>query len=85
MFLAPLFRSFQPLENPLGFGAADCLELVLALALMVFAIALRSRLEPNRRRFAGKDRVVHAAAGSPANCAPPRPATPSPGSDARYL
>jgi hypothetical protein len=37
MLLFQLFRSFQPLGNPVGFGAADCIELAVAalLALLV--------------------------------------------------
>jgi hypothetical protein len=35
MFLFDVFRSFLPLHNPIGFGAADFIELALA-ALMVF-------------------------------------------------
>ena len=51
MFLFHIFRSFLPLENPLGFGAADFIELGLA-ALLVAAILLRPRLEPGFRRLA---------------------------------
>ena len=43
-FLAPLFRSFQPLENPLGFGASDFLELALAVFLVTL-ILLRPWIE----------------------------------------
>ena len=53
MFLFHIFRSFLPLENPLGFGAADFIELGLA-ALLVAAILLRPRLEPGFRRLAEK-------------------------------
>jgi len=30
MFLFDLFRSFLPLHNPIGFGAADFMEFALA-------------------------------------------------------
>jgi hypothetical protein len=51
MFLFDLFRSFLPLHNPIGFGAADFIELALA-ALLVLMAALRGRVEPAARRLA---------------------------------
>jgi hypothetical protein len=51
MFLFQLFRSFLPLQNPIGFGAADFIELGL-VGLLVAAILLRPRLEPGFRRLA---------------------------------
>ncbi len=39
MFLFRLFRSFLPLENPIGFGAGDFLELGLTLWLVLFVVA----------------------------------------------
>src|SRR5690349_7626142 len=42
MPLSDLFRSFQPLHNPIGFGAADFIELLLALMMagMILLAAL---------------------------------------------
>ncbi|MGH9613147.1 MAG: hypothetical protein ACRD4P_08730, partial [Bryobacteraceae bacterium] len=51
--LAPLFRSFQPLENPLGFGASDFLELALAVFLVTL-ILLRPWIEAIWPRVASK-------------------------------
>jgi hypothetical protein len=51
MFLFDLFRSFLPLHNPIGFGAADFVEFALA-AMLVLMAALRGRLEPAARRLA---------------------------------
>ncbi|MGD0667322.1 MAG: hypothetical protein ABSB23_07165 [Bryobacteraceae bacterium] len=51
MFLLDLFRSFLPLHNPIGFGAADFIELALA-AMLVLMAALRERIEPAARRLA---------------------------------
>jgi hypothetical protein len=45
------FRSFLPLENPLGFGAGDYLELLLGLLLLA-ALIVRPRIEPHFRRLA---------------------------------
>ena len=39
MFLFEWFRSFLPLHNPIGFGAADFIELALAALLVLFARA----------------------------------------------
>jgi hypothetical protein len=44
MFLFDWFRSFLPLHNPIGFGAADFIELALAV-LLVAAVFARRRLE----------------------------------------
>jgi hypothetical protein len=44
MFLFDWFRSFLPLRNPLGFGAADFVELAVA-ALLVGLILARCRLQ----------------------------------------
>lgn len=54
MFLFDIFRSFLPLQNPIGFGAADYIELVLALLLVGFALAWNRRVEGVARRFAEK-------------------------------
>jgi hypothetical protein len=50
--MADFFRSFLPLENPLGFGAADYLELLLALMMVAMALVWRPRLEPLLRKLA---------------------------------
>jgi hypothetical protein len=47
-----LFRSFLPIENPLGFGAGDYLELLLAGLLLGAALVWRKRLEPRASRLA---------------------------------
>ncbi|HVN04983.1 MAG TPA: hypothetical protein VMT86_11230 [Bryobacteraceae bacterium] len=47
----PLFRSFLPLHNPIGFGAADFIELEVA-ALLVFLIAAHTRLTGCAQRLA---------------------------------
>ena len=47
-----LFRSFLPIENPLGFGAGDYLELLLAVMLLLAALIWRSRTEPRARKLA---------------------------------
>jgi len=51
MFLFDLFRSFLPLHNPIGFGAADFIEFSLA-TMLVLMIALRKRVEATARRLA---------------------------------
>ena len=38
-YLFRLFYSFLPLHNPIGFGAADFIELAMALALVAAALA----------------------------------------------
>jgi hypothetical protein len=54
MFLFDFFRSFLPLHNPIGFGAADFLELAVAVLLVWLAIAWRAGLERYGRLLAGK-------------------------------
>ena len=51
MFL-PLAQSFLPLNNPLGMGAADLIELALAALLLALALAWRPWLEPSAARLA---------------------------------
>jgi hypothetical protein len=53
MFL-PLAQSFLPLNNPLGMGAADLIELALAALLLALALAWRPWLEPYAARLAQK-------------------------------
>jgi hypothetical protein len=45
MFLFDWFRSFLPLRNPIGFGAADFVELAAAVLLVAFLLA-RARVQP---------------------------------------
>ena len=45
-------RFFLPLRNPVGFGAADFIELVLAVLLVVMALASRPLVEPYARKLA---------------------------------
>lgn len=52
MFLLDLFRSLLPLHNPVGFGAADFLEITLAALLIVFTLIWRSPLARAAERFA---------------------------------
>lgn len=52
MFLFHLFRSFLPLHNPIGFGAADFVELALALLLAGLALAWRAGIERLAARLA---------------------------------
>lgn len=45
---------FEPLENPIGFGPADFLELALAVALAALALLFRPWIEPAARRLAAR-------------------------------
>jgi len=51
MYIFHLFRSFLPLHNPIGFGAADFIEIALA-GLLVILVLGHARLEPLAVRFA---------------------------------
>src|SRR5689334_8324637 len=51
MFLFDWFRSFLPLRNPIGFGAADFIELAVAVLLMLLFL-MRARLETLLGRLA---------------------------------
>ena len=51
VFIFDVFRSFLPLHNPIGFGAADFLEFTLAALLVAFILAWPA-VEPYARRFA---------------------------------
>jgi len=55
MYVFHLFRSFLPLRNPIGFGAADFIELALALLLVAFALA-RPAIAPAFRWLADRPR-----------------------------
>lgn len=46
-----LFRSFDPIKNPLGFGASDFIEFTIAVLLVALVIAWRPLIEPLGRRF----------------------------------
>src|SRR5260370_12602420 len=52
MLLSQLFRSFVPLRNPIGFGAADFIELAFTLLLVLPALAWRPWIETYAARFA---------------------------------
>src|SRR6202162_480726 len=45
-------RFFLPLLNPIGFGAADFIELILAVLLLVLVLASRPVFEPYARKLA---------------------------------
>jgi hypothetical protein len=52
MYLFHLFRSFLPMHNPIGFGAADFVELALAATLLGLACLWREGVEKAARRLA---------------------------------
>src|SRR5581483_12185227 len=52
MGIPDLFRSFQPLKNPIGFGAADFIELFLALMIAGAILVFRPWIEPWTQRLA---------------------------------
>jgi hypothetical protein len=52
MSFPDLFRSFLPLQNPIGFGVADFIELFLALMLAGAILIFRPWLEPWAGRLA---------------------------------
>jgi hypothetical protein len=54
MFPLHLFRSFLQLDNPMGFGTSDFIELFLAALLLAFALAWRPWIEPFAARFAAR-------------------------------
>jgi len=51
MYLFHLFRSFQPLHNPIGFGASDFVELALAILLVGLVLA-RAWVMPAAQKLA---------------------------------
>lgn len=55
MYIFHLFRSFLPLRNPIGFGAADFIELSLAILLVALALA-RPAIAPAFRWLARRPR-----------------------------
>ena len=54
MFLFDVFRSFLPLHNSIGFGAADFIELALAAMLVLTALVWRPWIEPYALKLAEK-------------------------------
>ncbi|HLH02288.1 MAG TPA: hypothetical protein VKX25_05940 [Bryobacteraceae bacterium] len=57
MYLFDLFRSFLPLRNPIGFGAADFVVFSLALLLSILLFA-RVALQPYARKLAQSPAVA---------------------------
>lgn len=53
MNLFPLFRSFLPLRNPIGFGVSDFLVLAIAVLLVILVLA-KAWLAPYIRRLADR-------------------------------
>jgi hypothetical protein len=51
-----VFSTFDPVKNPIGFGASDFIELAIAIALVALAISWRPLIEPYGRRFSLKTR-----------------------------
>jgi hypothetical protein len=54
VFIFDLFRSFVPLQNPIGFGASDFIELALAALLVAMALVSRPWVQPLARKLAPK-------------------------------
>ena len=50
--MVDFLQSFLPLENPLGFGAGDYLELLLGALLLLAALVWRPRIEPRAKKLA---------------------------------
>ena len=50
--MVDFFRSFLPMENPLGFGAGDYLELLLGALLVAAALVWRPRIEARAGKLA---------------------------------
>src|SRR5215472_9955450 len=53
MYLFHVLRSFLPLQNPIGFGASDFIEFILALLLVLLVFA-RPLVEPAAQKLARK-------------------------------
>jgi hypothetical protein len=51
-----VFFTFDPIKNPIGFGAGDFIELTIAALLVALAIAWRPFIEPFTRSFSVKAR-----------------------------
>ena len=56
-----MFSTFDPVKNPIGFGASDFIELTIAALLVAFVIAWGPLIEPFGRRFSLKTRWCMAA------------------------
>jgi hypothetical protein len=54
VFLFDIFRSFLPIHNPIGFGAADFIEFTLAVGLVALALTWRPFLSPLLGRLSSK-------------------------------
>jgi hypothetical protein len=54
MHPADLVRSFLPLRNPIGFGASDFIELIVAALLVLLAFISRRWAEPLARKLSQK-------------------------------
>ena len=52
--MGDFFASFQPIENPLGFGAGDYLEILLGAFLLLALVLWRKRLEPYFQKVANR-------------------------------
>ena len=46
-----MFSTFDPVKNPIGFGASDFIEFMIAVLLVALAIAWRPVIEPYGRRL----------------------------------
>ena len=55
-YLHHLFRSLQPVHNPIGFGAVDFIEFFLAAVLVLLVLAW-PRLQPVSSRLASRTAV----------------------------
>src|SRR5215470_6297373 len=54
MFELDAFLSFQPLRNPIGFGARDFIELAAAALLVLLALAWRPWIQPAAHGLAAR-------------------------------
>jgi hypothetical protein len=54
--LASLLGTFDPVKNPIGFGASDFIEFALAVLLVALALSWRPLIEPFGRRFSVQTR-----------------------------
>ncbi len=54
MYIFHALRTFVPLRNPIGFGAADFIELALTALLVLLALGSRTRIEAWARNLAGR-------------------------------
>jgi hypothetical protein len=55
--ISQLLRSFLPLHNPIGFGAADFIELVLTLSIVLFTWLWRPRVAALLHHLAQRTRL----------------------------